>query len=162
MKRQDQTNIINDLAAFVKNHREDQVGEHESLYYELLKQWEQLARFDLATATPASQDLYERYWTAMGQWHRGFVKERYRLIDPTPVSSPDLQEYYEQLIAELADETIANLPINRGNHFAHLLNLQLEKMEDLYTDAMLPIDYLFLVEYWKLINRVVQGREVAE
>ena len=32
MNRQEQTEIINDLATFVKNHREDQFGDHESLY----------------------------------------------------------------------------------------------------------------------------------
>ena len=168
MNRQEQTNIINDLAAFVKNHREDQFGEHESLYYEILKQWVRLDRFDAAAATPESQALYDRYWTAMGQWHQDFVAARDRLADPTPISSLDLQEHYENLIADLADETIANLPlaaargVARDKNFARLLNLQLEKMEDLYTDVMLPIDFLLLVEYWKLINQVVQGREVEE
>lgn len=50
MNRQEQTNIINDLATFVRDHREDQFGDHESLYYEMLKQWRQLSRFSMDAA----------------------------------------------------------------------------------------------------------------
>ena len=168
MNRQEQTNIINDLAAFVKDHREDQFGEHESLYYEILKQWRQLSRFDMDNADPASRELADHYWTAMGEWHQRFTEARGRISDPAPMPSIDLQEYYEALIAELADDVIANLPplrsssVIRINDFARRLNLQLGAMEDLYTDMMLPIDLILLVEYWRLINRVVHSQEGEE
>lgn len=168
MNRQEQTNIINDLAAFVKNHREDQFGDHQSLYYEMLKQWRRLSRFSMADVTSASQALYDRYWTAMGKWHQRFVKEQDRISDPTPMPGPTLQGEYEALVTELADSVINDLPrpaatdVIQLNDFNRLLGIQLQEMAELYPEVLLPIDFLLLVEYWKLISQTVQEREVEE
>lgn len=168
MNRQEQTNIINDLATFVKDHREDQFGDHESLYYEMLKQWRALSRFEMAKADPASRELADRYWTAMGQWHQRFVAEQDRIVNPTPMPSRSLQDHYEALIAELADGIITDLPtpqsqaVIRIDDFARRLNLQLTVMEDLYTDVLTPIDLLLLVEYWRMVDQAVQAKEGNE
>lgn len=168
MNRQEQTNIINDLATFVKDHREDQFDDHESFYYELLKQWRELSRFSMDGADPASRDLYDRYWAAMGQWHQRFVAEQDRIVNPTPMPGPTLQEEYEALIAELVDEIIGDLPrpvsaaVIRIDDFARRLNLQLQEMVDLYTDVLTPIDLLLLVEYWRMVDQAVQAKEGDE
>lgn len=168
MNRQEQTNIINDLATFVKDHREDQFGDHESLYYEMLKQWRALSRFDMAKADPASRELADRYWAAMGQWHQRFVAEQDRVVNPTPMPTVTLQEQYEALVAELADGIITDLPtpqsqaVIRIDDFARRLNLQLTVMEDLYTDVLTPIDLLLLVEYWRMVDQAVQAKKGNE
>ncbi|MDD6432633.1 MAG: hypothetical protein PUF79_05835 [Lactobacillaceae bacterium] len=171
MNRQEQTEIINDLAAFVKNHREDQFGDHESLYMEMLKQWRQLSRPNMKGATPENQDLYDRYWDAMGKWHQRFVKEQDRIVDPEPFA-PDpygespLQDNYVDLIEDLSAEIIADLPrpaaadVIAINDFGRLLNIQLLEMRELYTDVLNPIDFILLMEYWQMVDQVVQGREV--
>ena len=173
MNRQEQTEIINDLAAFVKQHREDQFDDHESLYMEMLKQWQQLSRPNMKGATQENQELYDRYWDAMGKWHRRFVKEQDKIVDPEPFA-PDqfgeslLQENYEDLIEELAVTIIADLPrpaaadVIAINDFARLLNIQLLEMRELYTDVLNPIDFILLMEYWRMVDQVVQGREVEE
>ena len=173
MNRQEQTEIINDLATFVKNHREDQFGDHESLYVEMLKQWQQLSRPNMKGATQENQELYDRYWDAMGKWHQRFVKEQDQIVDPEPFA-PDpfgespLQENYEDLIEELAVTIIADLDrpaaadVIAINAFARLLNIQLLEMRDLSTDVLNPIDFILLMEYWRMVDQVVQGREVEE
>ena len=168
MNRQEQTNIINDLATFVRDHREDQFGDHESLYYEMLKQWRQLSRFSMDGADPASRDLADRYWAAMGRWYRRFVAEQDRVVNPTPMPTVTLQEQYEALVAELADGIIDDLPrpaaapVIRIDDFARRLNLQLQEMVDLYTDVLTPIDLLLLVEYWRMVDQAVQAKEGNE
>ena len=173
MNRQEQTEIINDLATFVKNHREDQFGDHESLYMEMLKQWRQLNRPNMKGATQENQDLYDRYWDAMGKWHQRFVKEQDRIVDPEPFA-PDpfgeslLQDNYVGLIEDLSAEIIADLPrpaaadVIAINDFARLLNIQLLEMRELYTDVLNPIDFILLMEYWQMVDHVVQGKEVEE
>lgn len=173
MNRQEQTEIINDLAAFVKNHREDQFGDHESLYMEMLKQWRQLSRPNMKGATLENHDLYDRYWDAMGKWHQRFVKEQDRIVDPEPFA-PDpygespLQDNYIDLIEDLSAEIIADLPrpaaadVIAINDFARLLNIQLLEMRELYTDVLNPIDFILLMEYWQMVDQVVQGKEVEE
>lgn len=173
MNRQEQTEIINDLAAFVKQHREDQFGDHESLYMEMLKQWQQLSRPNMKAATQENQELYDRYWDAMGKWHQRFVKEKARIVDPEPFAAEPiagslLQDNYEDLIEDLSAEIVADLPrpaaapVIAINDFARLLNIQLLEMRELYTDVLTPIDFILLMEYWRMVDQVVQGREVEE
>lgn len=173
MNRQEQTEIINDLAAFVKQHREDQFGDHESLYMEMLKQWQQLSRPNMKDATQENQELYDRYWDAMGKWHQRFVKEQDRIVDPEPFAAEPiagslLQDNYEDLIEDLSAEIVADLPrpaaapVIAINDFARLLNIQLLEMRELYTDVLNPIDFILLMEYWRMVDQVVQGREVEE
>ncbi|MGN1280187.1 MAG: hypothetical protein ACI4T4_05795 [Limosilactobacillus sp.] len=168
MNRQEQTEIINDLAAFVKKHREDQFGDHESLYMEMLKQWQQLSRPNMKGATKENQDLYERYWDAMGKWHQRFVREQDRIANPEPLAEELLQENYEDLIEELSAEIVADLPrpaaaqVIAINDFARLLNIQLLEMRELYTDVLNPIDFIMLMEYWRMVDQVIQGREVED
>ena len=173
MNRQEQTEIINDLAAFVKQHREDQFGDHESLYMEMLKQWQQLSRPNMKDATQENQELYDRYWDAMGKWHQRFVKEQDRIVDPEPFAAEPiagslLQDNYEDLIEDLSAEIVADLPrpaaapVIAINDFARLLNIQLLEMRELYTDVLNPIDFILLMEYWRMVDQVAQGREVEE
>lgn len=173
MNRQEQTEIINDLAAFVKQHREDQFGDHESLYMEMLKQWQQLSRPNMKGATQENQELYDRYWDAMGKWHQRFLKEQDKIVDPEPFAAEPiagslLQDNYEDLIEDLSAEIVADLPrpaaapVIAINDFARLLNIQLLEMRELYTDVLNPIDFILLMEYWRMVDQVVQGREVEE
>ena len=173
MNRQEQTEIINDLATFVKNHREDQFGDYESLYMEMLKQWQQLSRPNMKGATQENQELYDRYWDAMEKWHQRFVKEQDRIVDPEPFAAEPiagslLQDNYEDLIEDLSAEIVADLPrpaaadVIAINDFARLLNIQLLEMRELYTDVLNPIDFILLMEYWRMVDQVVQGREVEE
>lgn len=168
MNRQEQTAIINDLATYVKEHREDQFGDHESLYMEMLKQWQQLSRPNMTGATAENQALYDRYWDAMGKWHQRFVKEQPRIANPEPLEESMLQDYYESLLEELSAAIVNDLPrpaaanVIAINDFARLLNIQLLEMRELYTDVLNPIDFILLMEYWQMVDQVVQGREVEE
>lgn len=168
MNRQEQTAIINDLATYVKEHREDRFGDHESLYMEMLKQWQQLSRPNMTGATAENQALYDRYWDVMGKWHQRFVKEQPRIANPEPLEESMLQDYYESLLEELSAAIVNDLPrpaaanVIAINDFARLLNIQLLEMRELYTDVLNPIDFILLMEYWQMIDQVVQGREVEE
>lgn len=168
MNRQEQTAIINDLATYVKEHREDQFGDHESLYMEMLKQWQQLSRPNMTGATAENQALYDRYWDVMGKWHQRFVKEQPRIANPEPLEESMLQDYYESLLEELSAAIVNDLPrpaaanVIAINDFARLLNIQLLEMRELYTDVLNPIDFILLMEYWQMVDQVVQGREVEE
>lgn len=56
----------------------------------------------------------------------------------------------------------AAAPVIAINDFARLLNIQLLEMRELYTDVLNPIDFILLMEYWRMVDQVVQGREVEE
>ena len=79
-----------------------------------------------------------------------------------------LQDYYESLLEELSAAIVNDLPrpatanVIAINDFARLLNIQLLEMRELYTDVLNPIDFILLMEYWQMVDQVVQGREVEE
>lgn len=162
MGAETRTQIITGLADFVKENREDQLGAHASLYNEILYQWRALNGFSVAWVNQDSQQLADTYWTQMAKWYDRFVKEQGRIINSEVMPTDEMWLFYVDMIEELADGVVANLPapaqttVTHLNDFALLINYELRRFRQLDLYKMTPIDCMLLIEYWKAINVMVK------
>lgn len=158
MREHAETRIIGGLAMFVRTNREDQLGDHQSLYMEILKQWRQVSAFAIAADTPANRQLYVDYWRAMNRWYTRFTGEVARITEPATFSSPVLQDYYHSLITELATTITGQLVPTDG--FARLLSGQLREMQRLELFGLTPIDCQLLLEYWRQLAAIIKEGKI--
>lgn len=152
--------MVEDLADFVQANREDQLGDLQSLYAELLHQWRLLSRY--TPTNRVSERLSDTYWAGMAEWYDHFVEAKDRIGEPDAMPTPEMQQYYIDLVTKLADEVMATLPeLGRSQvidltDFLFLLEGAVKRMRKLDIYSQSPIDCTLLIYYWQVIDDTIK------
>lgn len=129
--------MVEDLADFVQANREDQLGDLQSLYAELLHQWRLLSRY--TPTNRVSERLSDTYWAGMAEWYDHFVEAKDRIGEPDAMPTPEMQQYY----IDLTD-------------FLFLLEGAVKRMRKLDIYSQSPIDCTLLIYYWQVIDDTIK------
>lgn len=156
--------LIAALSDFVKVSHADAFAVHESLYLDMLRQWEALNRYSMTWADPASKALADRYWQGMSTWFDKFDQQRAAIMEPAAFGRPELFDLMDQAVNQVATDVItmvptdgANQPVVKINDFAFRLHTQLVDFNQLDRQLLTPVDFELLLEYWRELYQVVSS-----
>lgn len=162
MEQKQPNQMIAALRTFVKENREDQFGPHESLYVEILKQWENLNRYSMAWADPKSQRLAKDYWRGMNSWFKKFIRQQDKVLEPQAFNNRELFNLFDQTAKQMAMDILLMLPdgqtkqpVVKINDFAFRLRTELLEFNQLNRDGLTPADFELLLEYWYELYQLV-------
>ena len=150
--------MVADLTNFIQTNHEDLAYPYESLYVELLKQWQVLSRFQPNRTDKMSLQLYQDYWQAMQRWYQIFNRQRAELMEPAAIPSDELMDFYIKLIDDQIEHVQSLLPASphqtviRIDDFRILLSQQLTEFTKLQLDVQGPLDFAMLIDYWRLLG----------
>ncbi|WP_283622073.1 hypothetical protein [Limosilactobacillus avium] len=169
MEQKQPNQMIAELRKFVEDNREDQFGPHESLYFEILKQWESLNRYSMSWADPQSKKLATDYWRGMASWYKKFDRQRDQVLEPQAFKNRELFNLFDQTANQMATDILLMLPdgqtkqpVVKINDFAFRLRNELLEFNQLNRDGLTPADFELLLEYWHELYQLVglQDEEV--
>lgn len=156
MKQVKPAALIAGLQSYVSTNREEALGPHQSLYAELLHQWQMMDRCSRYWTSGDNRRQATRYWRGMAEWYQHFLDARERVLAAeTAIDDVAVDEFYGELLADYSAAVIDQLPqvdfsqpVIQVNDFATRLFYQLEKVQQLDLTVFTMMDYQLLVDYW--------------
>lgn len=162
MKSKTPAQMTADLAKFITDNHEDVAMPYESIYVELLAQWQVLNRFPLQWADEQSQELYHAYWQEMTKWYEVFDAQRDELLEPAAVPTQELADFYISTVNDLIDKVMDAVPsyphdgVIKLTDFRVILNNELQKIAQLDLDLQGPFDFAMIIDYWKAVYQAIE------
>lgn len=167
MKQMQPKQLIAALGEFVETYHMDAGGRYQSLYAELLLQWQALNNLPMSWADERSRVMADKYWRGMNAWYAKFDqhREEARQIG-LGLSSPMAFLYYgvaqdfaKQVMDQLPPVDL-HQPVMKINDFPFRLHQQLAEFNQLDVEMLTMIDVQLLIEYWHVLADAV-GKKSA-